>query len=234
MSTEEIRGENENYEELYEGDYYTPEKGKININLARLTVICGLIGIITSFIPNQYYLTIILGILTAIFQTMVVLQWKSILSNNVENTLKFIKIMYGKYPENEKDIDSVRGSIRMINFSLNLYWIYLLLYFLTQVFYFNYFLAYATNFFSVIFIIIFLRNFFDSQSYLENSKSKFYEKISPGSSLLKCFRRVSLAKIFILLIITLGFYWWYILLTNSHEINRYIDSDENKKVSFLR
>lgn len=174
-------------------------------------------------------LTAVFGILSAIFQLVVLYQWSSTMNQNVGNTEK----VFASIKEHLED--PLRGEV---GFFLNRvgeykiitwpFWVYLVLYIIGL---FVGWYAFLFNLLGFIFVAVYLSSIFKSANKLSDLKDRIYQYLQEkkGISLPERVHRIKRYNIilFILLsVITFAIYWLYLLIKLTLEINRYLESDE--------
>jgi ABC-type multidrug transport system fused ATPase/permease subunit len=171
----------------------------------------------------------VFGILSAIFQLLVLYQWSRAINTNVTNTRDVFL--------NLKDHleDPLRGEIgffanRSEEFIVQTwpFWVYLVFYVIGL---FTGVYAIVFNILAFIFLAVYLSSVFRSIGKLSDLKDRLYQYLEDryGVHLTgRVFRvpRRSIALFIILSIITFTIYWLYLLVRLSSEINQYLSTDE--------
>jgi len=166
----------------------------------------------------------LLGILSAIFTLIVLNQWSSTLNENIQNSK--ILLDYAKQKvETEKQMNLVALQSHLSVLSLNVwaYWAYLIVYVIS---FFIPMLSFVLWILSVIFLSIYLQSVFTVAKKLEEIKNIMYPVFGISSPMMSYIKQRSIGVFILLVIVTLGIYWWYLLIKLSDEINQYIDADQ--------
>lgn len=174
-------------------------------------------------------ITVIFGILSAIFQIVVLYQWSSTMNQNVSNTEQTLT----HFKEHLED--PLRGEV---GFFLNRveeykiltwpFWVYLVMYLIAL---FSGWYAFLFNLIGFIFLAVYLSNIFKSTNKISDLKDRIYQYIQEKegvglSERIHRIKRYNIILFIVLAVITFGIYWLYLLVKMSLEINRYLESDE--------
>jgi len=83
-----------------------------------------------------------------------------------------------------------------------------------------------------VFLGVYLQKTFSTANSLQEYKERFYTGYQ--SAMLSSVRKMKNRNIFLtvlFIIITLGIYWWYLLIAFSREINEFLDLDQRLRSS---
>lgn len=165
-------------------------------------------------------------IVSALLQYSILKQWTGLIKTNITNTIKTISIINSG--NKVKGITSIKFENRLSKMNIDFRVVY-------------FFLAgYVASLFSslpgllilalaLVFLHIFLVNIFKIITELESMKTKIYpyllETLYPDD-IYRVPRR-NVFGIIVLSFLTLGIYWYYILLVMGTEINEFIEVDSN-------
>lgn len=174
-------------------------------------------------------LVALFGILSAIFQLLVLYQWARAINRNITNTRDVFLNLKDRLE------DPLRGEIgffanRAEEFVVQTwpFWLYLVFYIIGL---FTGVYAILFNILAFIFLAVYLHHIFRSTGKLSDLKDKLYQYLEGkhgvrlGGQVFRIPRR-SIILFIILSIITFTIYWLYLLVKLSSEINRYLSTDE--------
>jgi hypothetical protein len=218
-------------------------ENRVNVNLAIAALLIGILGVVFSFIGNvtafssailgiwqgviagglTYRLSLLTNITVMVLQTIVIFQWSNTLNANIENTRISLSTLISENPGNS-DFSEMEYRISSLKLEPWTFWVYFVFYFLgTVTTHYGWFL----NLIGFVFLGIYLQKTFTTATRLQDYKERFYTVYRPSS--LYFVRHMKTRNIFVtvlLIIITLGIYWWYILIAFSKEINAFLDTDK--------
>jgi amino acid transporter len=223
------------------------EESRVNVALAILAVIFVFLAVVVAIagavvavqemasgrIPvgggGLIALTLVFGILGAIFQLIVLYQWSSAMNQNVKNTEQVLTSI------KERLEDPLRGEV---GFFLNRveeykvitwpFWVYLVMYIIGL---FTGWYAFLFNLIGFIFVAVYLSSIFKSTNKLSDLKDRIYQYLQEKKGItlperIHRIKRYNIILFIILSVITFAIYWLYLLIKLSLEINRYLESDE--------
>ena len=172
------------------------------------------------------YLGTALIFVSGFLQLSVLRQWTNCITANISNTWIIMDILKHRTPEKDEAVKLFSRKLTEMRLD---YWpvvVYVLAYVVAQL----------SSVFGIVFMTlglialsVYLVKLFRITSSLEDMKTKIYsyllEKIYPDEMYTIPKRNVT--GIFILSLITLGIYWYYLLLKLTTEINVFIEVDSN-------
>ncbi len=200
--------------------------------LAIVFVIAGLVAAVqlqAGTAAGSIALVAVFGILSAIFQFLVLYQWARAINRNITNTRDvFLNVK-------DRLEDPLRGEIgffanRTEEFVVQTwpFWLYLVFYVIGL---FTGMYSILFNLLAFIFLAVYLAFIFRSTGKLSDLKDRLYQYLEDkhgirlGGRVFRIPRR-SIALFIILSIITFAIYWLYLLVRLSSEINHYLSTDE--------
>jgi hypothetical protein len=218
-------------------------ENRVNVNLAIAALLIGILGAVFSFIGSvaafssailgiwqgvvagglTYRLSLLTNITVMVLQTIVIFQWSNALNTNIENTRLSLNALIKENPGNS-DFSEMEYRIRSLKLEPWTFWVYFVFYFLGTV---TTHYGWLLNLFGFVFLGIYLQKTFTTATRLQDYKESFYTVYRSSSRYLV--RHMKSRNIFVtvlLIIITLGIYWWYILIAFSKEINVFLDTDK--------
>lgn len=223
------------------------EESRVNVALAVLAVIFVFLAVVLAIagavvamqeamsgqVPVRggglIALTVVFGILSAIFQFVVLYQWSSAMNHNVKNTEQVLSNI------KERLEDPLRGEV---GFFLNRveeyrvitwpFWVYLVMYIIGL---FAGWYALLFNLIGFIFMAVYLSSIFKSTNKLSDLKDRIYQYLQEKKGVtlperVHRIKRYNIILFIVLAVITFAIYWLYLLIKLSLEINRYLESDE--------
>lgn len=166
----------------------------------------------------------LLGVLAAIFTLIVLSQWSSTLNENIQNTKALLGYLKQKV-ETDKQINLsvLEGHLSALNLNIWAYWLYLVFYII------SFLVPMASFIFSIlaiVFLSVYLQSVFTVARRLEEIKNAMYPMLGISSPMLSYIKQRNVGIFILLVIVTFGIYWWYLLIKLSDEINQYIDADQ--------
>lgn len=206
----------------------TKEK-EVNVTFAILVLVLGLIGIFTAWIPFGFIITMILGFAGAVLQTIVIFQWADVINANVENTKIFLNQSMNENSEKASDFQSMLMHLQSIKIDMTMFWVYLAMYVLGQILSFTFWVTPLVNILAFIFLMIYLQNTFSQEQKLQSLKNRFYGYMSSRTVRLDQIKNRNVGLLILFAIITIGIYWWYLIIKHSQEINDFIDADNSNR-----
>ncbi len=226
---------------------FTLEK-RVNVNLAIAALIIGILGVIFSvtglitstwsaftgdiggFVAGSavFTLSFLTNVIVMVLQTVVIFQWSNALNTNIDNSRLVLRHLTVVHPQNN-DYRELDYKLQTLRFEPWAFWVYLGLYFLGVVI-----PAYSWlfNLVGFVFLGVYLQKTFSTANSLQEYKERFYTGYQ--SAMLSSVRKMKNRNIFLtvlFIIITLGIYWWYLLIAFSREINEFLDLDQRLRSS---
>lgn len=222
---------------------FTVEK-RVNVGLAMGALLVGIFGVIFAVIgvvtaaysifsgnffgaitgSGIFILSLFTNLVVMILQAILIFQWSSALNVNIDNSRLFLRNLIQENPQN-KDYSEMEYRLQSLKFDPWAFWVYLAFYFLGTVFQAG---SWYLNLIGFIFLAIYLQMTFTMATSLQDHKERFYSFYSPSGVFGGSIRKMKQRNIFLLIlfnIITLGIYWWYLLIVFSKEINEFLDTD---------
>jgi len=231
LSTANIGGEKPDssyWKESYNYASFSVSK-RVNATLGIMILVLGIVAIVLSFIPFGVIISSVLVLVNAVLLVILMFQWAEVINQNSENSSKLLTDLSSKGILDSAEFNSMISTLRTVKIDLTMYWLYIGFYVLSS--FLNWIWLWSGgfifSFLSFIFMMIFLQNTFSSEQKLQQTKNRFYS-FRMGSSA-RQLNQIKQRNVFLLIlftIITLGIYWWYILINHSQEINDFLDADE--------
>jgi hypothetical protein len=192
----------------------------VNKEIAIIAVVLGIIGIFTMFIGIGFIFQIISSILSFI----VLYQWSQAVKTNIQNT----QIILDHIRENIQD-DSKKNAIVALEARLKTieiydwaFWVYLIC---AIIGYINWYVFFI-NLIGFVFLAIYLQNLFQACKKVQEAKNKVYQYVSSKLILNgEIIKDRNIGMFILLSIVTIGIYWYYILIKMSDEINEFLQWD---------
>ncbi|WP_041081145.1 DUF4234 domain-containing protein [Thermotoga profunda] len=166
----------------------------------------------------------LLGILAAIFTLIVLNQWSNTLNENIQNTKVLLSYLKQKVDADKQiNLSVLEGHLSALNLNIWAYWVYMAFYIIS-------FIVPMASFvfaiLAVVFLSIYLQSVFTVAKRLEEIKNAMYPMLGISSPMLSYIKQRNVGIFILLVIVTIGIYWWYLLIKLSDEINQYIDADQ--------
>jgi hypothetical protein len=192
----------------------------VNKEMSIIAVVLGIIGIFTMITGIGFIFQIISSILTFI----VLYQWSQAIKTNIQNT----QMILGHIRENIQD-DSKKNAIIALESRLKTieiydwaFWVYLICSIIGYINWYTFFI----NLIGFIFLAIYLQNLFRACKNLQEAKNKVYQYVSSKFILSgEIIKDRNIGMFILLAIVTIGIYWYYILIKMSYEINEFLQWD---------
>ncbi|HEY8542568.1 MAG TPA: DUF4234 domain-containing protein [Pseudothermotoga sp.] len=166
----------------------------------------------------------LLGILAAIFTLIVLNQWSNTLNENIQNTKVLLSYLKQKVDADKQiNLSVLEGHLSALNLNIWAYWVYMTFYIVSFI------VPMASLVFAilaVVFLSIYLQSVFTVAKRLEEIKNAMYPMLGISSPMLSYIKQRNVGIFILLVIVTIGIYWWYLLIKLSDEINQYIDADQ--------
>ena len=226
---------------------FTLEK-RVNVNLAIASLIIGILGVVFSLIglvtsvqsvyagdigglfagSAIFTLSFLTNVIVLILQTIVIFQWSTSLNMNIDNTRLICRRLTAANPQNS-DYRELEYRLDTLKFEPWAFWVYLGLYFLGIVV-----PAYSWlfNIIGFVFLGIYLQQTFKTAALLQEYKDRFYSVYQ--NAMATPVRKMKNRNVFLTVLfinITLGIYWWYLLIAFSKEINEFLELDRRLRSS---
>src|SRR6056297_1712194 len=149
--------------------------------------------------------------ITGILQVWLMFQWMEVLNTNINNSLNILRFM-----DNSKNgffksatVSDYINKLKKSKIDMFWFWVYVLLY---------------------IFGGIFLQMIFNSEKNLQMAKNHFYSILLPEKyRFMNQIKPRNFLLVMLLTVITLGIYWYYLLIKHSSEINAFIAADQENR-----
>ncbi|HOJ87803.1 MAG TPA: DUF4234 domain-containing protein [Pseudothermotoga sp.] len=181
----------------------------------------------TGRIFGGFFITLIsglLGILAGIFTLIVLNQWSGVLNENIQNTKVLLSYLKQKVEsEKQMNLSVLEGHLSTLNLNIWAYWVYLVFYvisFLIPV------ASFVFSILAIVFLSVYLQSVFSVSKRLEEIKNAMYPLLGISFPMMSYIKQRNVGIFILLTIVTLGIYWWYLLIKLSDEINQYIDADQ--------
>lgn len=194
------------------------------------TLLTGQILGSTAVFFGTLVLSVIVGILVMVFQTLVIYQWSQSLNGNIKNTQNMLLNLLNTKSDNRVIADIHTMTTEMQNLRLEpwAFWVYLGLYFIAL------FVPspgdFWVNILGFVFLAVYLQMVFTLSKKLQDIKARFYSFYGRGSmSNLHRIKSRNIGIFILLTIVTFGIYWWYLLIVMSGEINDFLDIDQQAR-----
>jgi hypothetical protein len=166
----------------------------------------------------------IFGILAAVFTLIVLNQWSSALTDNIQNTKTLLTYLKQKGDsEKQTNLVVLEGHLSGLQLYTWAYWVYLIFYVLAL---FTGVASFVFSILAIIFLAVYLQSVFTVSKRLEEIKNIMYPLLGVETPMLTYIKSRNIGVFILLVIVTLGIYWWYLLIKLSSEINQYIDADQ--------
>ena len=196
----------------------------VNVNIAVFVIIFGILGLALSLVP---IVGAVFSVLAGALQIVVMYQWTEALNTNIENSLKILA-----FAMDDNATESTPGNLRMYTNQLQnsridmlWFWLHLAFYIISGVI-INALFATLASIMAFIFLGIFLQSIFNTEERLQGAKDLFYGIYLHGDNIaMRRIKKRHFGLVILFTIITLGIYWWFLLINHSREINDFIEAD---------
>ncbi|MDK2951198.1 MAG: hypothetical protein PWQ77_863 [Kosmotogales bacterium] len=192
----------------------------VNKEMAIIAVVLSIIAAFTMLAGIGFIFQIISSILTFI----VLYQWSQAIKTNIQNT----QMILGHIRENIQDaskknaIMALESRLKTIEIYDWAFWVYLIC---AIVGYINWYVFFI-NLIGFVFLAIYLQNLFQACKKLQEAKNKVYQYVSSKFILSgEIIKDRNIGMFILLAIVTIGIYWYYILIKMSYEINEFLQWD---------
>ncbi len=121
------------------------------------------------------------------------------------------------------NLSVLEGHLSTLNLNIWAYWVYLVFYvisFLIPV------ASFVFSILAIVFLSVYLQSVFSVSKRLEEIKNAMYPLLGISFPMMSYIKQRNVGIFILLTIVTLGIYWWYLLIKLSDEINQYIDADQ--------
>lgn len=202
------------------------KEGQVNEVVAVFIIVFGILSIILFLVP------IVGGMLYAIsgiLQLWLMFQWVETLNTNIDNSLNILECMSDARDGLFKSvtISDYTAKLKRSKIEMFWFWVYVLLYIFGGV---SRRYAIYINLGAFVFLGVFLQMVFNSERNMQNAKNHFYSVLLPGRyRFMNQIRRRNFLAVILLSIITIGIYWYYLLIKHSSEINAFIKVDQENR-----
>jgi len=167
--------------------------------------------------------------ITGILQVWLMFQWMEVLNTNINNSLNILRFM-----DNSKNgffksatVSDYINKLKKSKIDMFWFWVYVLLYIFGGI---SRKYAIYLNLSSFIFLGIFLQMIFISEKNLQMAKNHFYSILLPEKyRFMNQIKPRNFLLVMLLTVITLGIYWYYLLIKHSSEINAFIVIDQENR-----
>ncbi len=178
-----------------------------------------------------YIVVLILGIITAIFQFVVLKQWMNVLNGNIKNTIKLFSAIQTDNVSVKSEIEASSAELGNEKVPGWAFWGYLISYILSMVFAFTVVIPAITGVIALIFFLIFLYHIFSTSDSVYSKKTRAYSYLRnmKGYPQVEDISKITKRNVFLVLvltIVTVGIYWLYLFIKLSTEINEFAKTDE--------
>lgn len=180
---------------------------------------------------GEYFILLVLGIVSAVFQLIVLKQWMDVLNNNINNTKKLFSAI-------RTDDISVKSEIEAVSMELENekipgwpYWGYLIAYVILYLFSFAVWPTMIAGLIGFIMFLIFLHHIFSTSNSVYTKKARAYSYLRnlkgyPQIDDISKITKRNLFLVIVLTVVTFGIYWLYLFIKLSAEINEFVKTDE--------
>lgn len=199
---------------------------QVNEIIAFFIIGFGILAVLFFLVPLFGSL---LSAITGILQMWLIFQWSLALNVNIDNSLNILHYMDHSKDAFFKSV-TVSDYIQKLKKSkIDLFWfqVYVVFYIFGGLSrrYMVYF-----SLISFVFLGIFLQMVFTSENTLQSAKNHFYSILLPQKHLyLNQISKRNFPLVMLLTVVTLGIYWYYLLIKHSTEINQFIASDQENR-----
>lgn len=167
--------------------------------------------------------------ITGILQVWLMFQWMEVLNTNINNSLNILQYMDESKNGFFKSVTVSDYIIKLKKSKIDMFWfwVYVLLYIFGGI---SRRYAIYLNLASFIFLGIFLQMIFNTEKNLQMAKNHFYSILLPVKyRYMNQIKPRNFLLVMLLTVITLGIYWYYLLIKHSSEINAFIAADQENR-----
>ena len=167
--------------------------------------------------------------ITGILQVWLMFQWMEVLNTNINNSLNILQYMDESKNGFFKSVTVSDYIIKLKKSKIDMFWfwVYVLLYIFGGI---SRGYAIYLNLASFIFLGIFLQMIFNTEKNLQMAKNHFYSILLPAKyHYMNQIKPRNFLLVMLLTVITLGIYWYYLLIKHSSEINAFIAADQENR-----
>lgn len=202
------------------------KEGQVNEIVALFIIVFGILSIVLFLVP------IVGGMLYAIsgiMQLWLMFQWVETLNTNIDNSLNILEYMSDARDGFFKSvtISDYIAKLKRSKIEMFWFWVYVLLYIfggLSRKY------AIYINLGAFVFLGVFLQMVFNSERNMQSAKNHFYSILLPGRyRFMNQIKRRNFFVVMLFSIITMGIYWYYLLIKHSSEINAFIKADQENR-----
>jgi len=199
---------------------------EVNEVVAFFIIALGILSIILFLVPLVGGL---LFAITGILQVWLMYQWMETLNTNIDNSLNILQYM----DDSEKGffksvtVSDYITKLKKSKIDMFWFWVYVLFYIFGGI---SRKYAIYLNLASFIFLGIFLQMVFNSEKNMQMAKNHFYSILLPAKyRFMNQIKRRNFLLVMLLTVITIGIYWYYLLIKHSNEINAFIAADQENR-----
>ena len=192
----------------------------VNKEMAIIAVVLSIIAAFTMIAGIGFIFQIISSILTFI----VLYQWSQAVKTNIQNTQMILEHIRENIQDDSKKnaIMALKSRLKTIEIYDWAFWVYLIC---AIIGYINWYVFFI-NLIGFIFLAIYLQNLFQACKKLQEAKNKVYQYVSSKFILSgEIIKDRNIGMFILLAIVTIGIYWYYILIKMSYEINEFLQWD---------
>lgn len=192
----------------------------VNKEMAIIAVVLSIIAAFTMIAGIGFIFQIISSILTFI----VLYQWSQAVKTNIQNTQMILEHIRENIQDDSKKnaIMALESRLKTIEIYDWAFWVYLIC---AIIGYINWYVFFI-NLIGFIFLAIYLQNLFQACKKLQEAKNKVYQYVSSKFILSgEIIKDRNIGMFILLAIVTIGIYWYYILIKMSYEINEFLQWD---------
>jgi len=199
---------------------------EVNEVVAFFIIAFGILSIMLFLVP---FVGGLLYAITGILQVWLMYQWMETLNTNIDNSLNILQYM----DDSEKGffksvtVSDYITKLKKSKIDMFWFWVYVLFYIFGGI---SRKYAIYLNLASFIFLGIFLQLVFNSEKNLQMAKNHFYSILLPEKyRYLNQIKKRNFLLVMLLTVVTLGIYWYYLLIKHSSEINAFIKTDQENR-----
>src|SRR6056297_3553108 len=199
---------------------------EVNEVIAFFIIGFGILSIMLFLVPLVGGL---LYAITGILQVWLMYQWMETLNTNIDNSLNILQYM----DDSEKGffksvtVSDYITKLKKSKIDMFWFWVYVLFYIFGGI---SRKYAIYLNLASFIYLGIFLQMVFNSEKNMQMAKNHFYSILLPAKyRFMNQIKRRNFLLVMLLTVVTLGVYWYYLLIKHSSEINAFIAADQENR-----
>jgi hypothetical protein len=182
-----------------------------------------------------YFVTIVLGMIIAILEIILFKQWMNVLNRNILNTQRMLSNVRTEDISVKSEIETASVELRNEMIPNWAFWGFIISYLAMLGLSFLGSMVLLFGLISFIFFLIYLHQIFTTSHDLYKIKARVYSYLKnmkglPSIEEVTSVPRRNIFLVVLLTIITIGIYWFYLIVKLSVEINEYVKSDELARI----